>query len=166
MQKEKENKKPFDKLGFTHLETEELVGNLNILLANYHLHYQKLRNFHWNVTGPDFFDVHEKLEEQYNLTQEQIDLVAERIRIFGKNPVSNLSEYLKMSKIKEVKKIPKARDMMLEILNDFEILHSFFVDTIDSAAEIGDSGTEDMIIQFMRKMEKTHWMFTSFVKEE
>jgi starvation-inducible DNA-binding protein len=161
----KENKKTYVKLGFTQSETEKLVENLNILLANYHLHYQKLRNFHWNVTGPDFFDVHEKLEDQYNLTQEQIDLVAERIRIFGKNPVSNLSDYLEMSTIKESKKPLAARDMIKEVLKDFETLHTFFVDIIDSASEIGDAGTEDMVIDFMRKMEKMHWMFTSFVKE-
>ena len=42
-----------------------LAESLNELLANYEVHYQKLRNYHWNVTGGDFFDIHENLELQY-----------------------------------------------------------------------------------------------------
>ncbi len=40
-------KKHTGKLGFTALETVEIVGALNILLADYPIHYQKMRNFHW-----------------------------------------------------------------------------------------------------------------------
>ena len=29
------------------------VENLNKLLSDYQVFYQKLRNYHWNVTGPD-----------------------------------------------------------------------------------------------------------------
>ena len=82
----------FAKLGFSHLETAEIVLNLNKLLANYHVHYQKLRNFHWNVEGPEFFELHQKFEEQYNEVKVNIDDIAERIRIFDKKPMSTLSE--------------------------------------------------------------------------
>ena len=53
----KENiKKPFKKLGFTYLDTAEIVINLKQLLADYQVHYHRLRNFHWNVEGADFFE--------------------------------------------------------------------------------------------------------------
>ena len=48
-------KKSYIKLGFSGKETEEIVNSLNLLLANYHVFYQKLRNYHWNVTGGGFF---------------------------------------------------------------------------------------------------------------
>ena len=38
------SKKAYKKLGFTYLETAEIVVALNQLLANYQIHYQKLRN--------------------------------------------------------------------------------------------------------------------------
>ena len=41
-------------------KTEATVEQLNVLLADYHIYYQKLRNFHWNVVGENFFDLHEK----------------------------------------------------------------------------------------------------------
>ena len=47
-------------LGLDEKKIEATVQELNILLADYHLYYQKLRNFHWNVIGKNFFDLHEK----------------------------------------------------------------------------------------------------------
>jgi starvation-inducible DNA-binding protein len=156
----------FVKLGFTHLETAEVVENLNRLLANYHVHYQKLRNFHWNVEGPHFFELHQKFEEQYNEAKINIDEVAERIRIFGKNPVSTLSEYLEISELTEVYETVTAYQMVQEVLRDFETLLSFMTDVNDSANKIGDVGTVDIITTFIKKLEKKHWMFSAWLKNQ
>ncbi|NJB81847.1 Dps family protein [Wenyingzhuangia aestuarii] len=158
--------KPFAKLGYTHLETAEIVSSLNKLLASYHVHYQKLRNFHWSVVGPDFFDIHEKFEEQYNVVKLNIDEVAERIRVFGKKPTGTLKEYLEESEIKEVLVPQTGTEMVREILNDFEILLNQMNQVIDAAENINDRGTDDMISGFIFNMEKTHWMLTSFLKDE
>jgi starvation-inducible DNA-binding protein len=45
-EKTKVKKRVYAKLGYTKLETAEIVDALNKLLANYSVHYQKLRNFH------------------------------------------------------------------------------------------------------------------------
>lgn len=168
--KTKENKTSrlwaYKKLGFTKLETAELVKSMNILLANYHVHYQKLRNYHWNVKGSDFFDIHEKFEEQYNQAVENIDLVAERIRVFGYTPMSTMKEYLEKSEIKETGSDLTGMEMVAEILKDYEILLSYMVDVADAAIDVGDVGTEDMINSFIKKMEKSHWMFTAFASNK
>ncbi|NND95603.1 MAG: DNA starvation/stationary phase protection protein, partial [Flavobacteriales bacterium] len=137
----KEKQRRHAKLGFQNLEASKVVNGLNMLLANYAIHYQKLRNFHWNVEGPDFFDIHEKFEEQYNFTKETIDTLAERVRVFGKKPLSTLREYLDISEIKEVEADFKSSMMVSEILNDFEIILTHLTDVYDTAAEIGDVGT-------------------------
>jgi DNA-binding ferritin-like protein len=36
-------------------KVKPVVDHLNDLLANYHIHYQKLRGCHWNVKGKSFF---------------------------------------------------------------------------------------------------------------
>lgn len=41
-------------LGLNTDKTKSTVEQLNVLLADYHLYYQKLRNFHWNVIGKKF----------------------------------------------------------------------------------------------------------------
>ena len=158
----------YKKLGYSKDESKEIVDALNALLANYHVHYQKLRNYHWNVKGADFFDIHEQFEQQYEQAKLNIDEVAERIRVFGHRPLSTLTEYLEKSEIKETPTDAdmNGMDMVKEILNDFEILLSYMVDAADASIDIGDVGTEDMIKGFVKSMEKSHWMFTAFVSED
>lgn len=153
----------YNKLGFSQAETIEMVDALNQLLANYHIHYQKLRNYHWNVKGADFFDLHEKFEEQYNEAKLVIDDIAERIRVFGYTPMSTLSEYLATSNIKETGSNLPGTEMVEEVIKDFEVLLSFMTDVANAAINIGDVGTENMINAFIRQMEKSHWMFSAFL---
>ena len=155
--------KVYKKLGYSKDDTENIVNALNLLLANYHVHYQKLRNYHWNVKGADFFDIHEKFELQYDEAKLNIDDVAERIRVFGYTPMSTLKEYLETSDIKETGTDLSSEEMVEEILNDYEILLSYMTDVANSAIDIGDVGTENMINVFINKIEKSHWMFTAFL---
>jgi len=152
----------FRKLGFSSVETNNVVKALNLLLANYQVHYQKLRGFHWNVTGPDFFDLHEQFEVEYNAVKVNIDEIAERIRVFGKTPTSTLKEYLEYSTIKESKPGVGADQMVAEILNDFETLMEWMIESIEASNKVGDTSTADMITKMMKRMEKRHWMFTAF----
>lgn len=156
--------KPF-KLGWTTEETEEITEALNNLLANYSIHYQKLRNYHWNVKGADFFDLHEQFEQQYNEALKNIDDIAERIRIFGKTPMSTLTEYLETSKIKETVS-PLSSDLMVrELLSDYRKLLEFMSTAVEVAAQHNDSGTEEMIKKFINNIEKHHWMLSAFMAQ-
>ena len=155
-------RKPFSRLGYTKLETAELVETLNKLLANYSVHYQKLRNFHWNVKGADFFDIHEQFENQYNTAKIAIDDIAERIRVFGQTPLSTMKEYLENSDLKESGTDMTGMEMVQEILRDYELLLESMFDVVEKSIDNGDSGTEDLIKGFIKQMEKNHWMFTAF----
>ncbi|MEO9965425.1 MAG: DNA starvation/stationary phase protection protein [Reichenbachiella sp.] len=154
----------YTKLGYTKLETAEIVEGLNRLLANYSVHYQKLRNFHWNVRGGDFFEIHERFEDQYNFAKKAIDEIAERIRVFGQTPLSTMRDYLETSEIKESGTDLTAMEMVQEILKDYEILLEFMFNSIEEAIDKGDSGTEDLIKGFVKQIEKNHWMLTAFSK--
>ena len=163
LEKEKAKEmRTFKKLGFSRVETNDVVKALNLLLANYQVHYQKLRDFHWNVTGPDFFDLHEQFEVEYNAVKNNIDEIAERIRVFGKTPTSTMKEYLENSTIKEADRGVSANQMVAQILNDFETLMEWMIESIEEANKVGDTSTSDMITKMMKRMEKRHWMFTAF----
>lgn len=160
----KAKNKTFKKLGFTYLETAEIVVSLNTLLANYQVFYNKLRNFHWNIEGPDFFELHEEFENEYNTVKENIDIVAERIRVFGVKSDFTLKKTLELSKIKEQEKNLSALEMVREVMRDYEILHDSMLDGVNAALETGDVVTENMLTEFMTELEKRHWMFTSYLK--
>jgi starvation-inducible DNA-binding protein len=151
------------KLGWTTSETERIAIVLNELLANYSTHYQKLRNYHWNVKGPDFFDLHEQFETQYNEARDFIDDIAERIRVFGKTPLSTMKDYLEISEIKETTTDLKSDIMVRELLSDYRILLQYMFSVVDVAVEQNDSGTEEMVKRFINSIEKHHWMMSAFL---
>ncbi len=157
--------KSFRKLGFTYLETAEIVVALKQLFANYQIHYHKLRNFHWNVESHDFFELHQEFENEYNKVQERIDIIAERIRVFGLKPAITIEETIEMSEIQQVKSNRmEATDMVHEVLKDFDILHDKMLDVLNASLEAGDNVTEQIITEFMRDLEKRNWMFTAWSK--
>lgn len=154
--------KPY-KLGWTTEEIAEISSALNIVLANYSVHYQKLRNFHWNVKGSDFFDLHEQFEKQYTEAHTNIDDIAERIRIFGETPLSLMKDYLQVSEIKESATSLPSEIMVRELLSDYRILLQHLFNAVNIAASHEDSGTEEMLKVFINHVEKNHWMLTSFL---
>jgi len=156
--------KKFKELGFESEEALDIVNSLNILLANYQIHYQKLRNFHWNVEGSAFFELHEVFENAYNEIKVQIDDTAERIRVFGKKPHSTLKKYLEVAEIKECDNDFSSDQMVGEILSDIDMLISFIVEAYETAALAGDIATTDMLKEFLKWIEKQHWMLSAYNK--
>ncbi|MGH9628858.1 MAG: Dps family protein, partial [Bryobacteraceae bacterium] len=88
-------------IGLTEQQREGVVETLNRLLADETVLYIKTRNFHWNVAGPRFHQLHEFFEEQYEKLAGIIDDVAENARQFGGHAIGTLSEYLEKSRLKE-----------------------------------------------------------------
>lgn len=143
-------------------ETEKIVSALNQLLANYSVHYQKLRNYHWNVKGENFFDLHEQFELQYNEAKMNIDEIAERIRVFDMTPLSTMEDYLRLSEIIETGPDISSDEMVKEVMNDYRVLLNHMNKVVETAAASDDSGTEEMIKRFIKRIEKHHWMLSAF----
>ena len=80
-----------------------MCDDLNLLLSNLNVFYRKLQNYHWNITGANFFTTHEKLEEYYNKINDQIDEVAEHILTLNAQPLGTLKDYLEKTTIAEAK---------------------------------------------------------------
>jgi starvation-inducible DNA-binding protein len=145
-------------------EVKPVVDMLNDYLANYHIHYQKLRGCHWNVKGQNFFTLHIKFEELYTNAQLTIDEIAERVLTLGKPPHSRFSDYIKESTIKEVNTIGMADVTMVEtILDDMSKLIELERDLLEATDKAGDDGSNDMVNRFMQFKEKTTWMLRSFL---
>jgi len=144
-------------------EVRPVVDLLNDYLANYHIHYQKLRGCHWNIKGQNFFTLHVKFEELYTNAQLTIDEIAERVLTLGKPPHSRFADYIKESGIKETDTIGmKDLDMVEEILNDMASLIELERELLEESANAGDDGTNDMVNRFMQFKEKNTWMLRSF----
>ena len=59
---------------------DELQKAAKIAFASTFSYYLKAHNFHWNVTGADFFEYHELFGKIYEEVYGSIDAFAENIR--------------------------------------------------------------------------------------
>lgn len=143
-------------------KTTTTAKELNVLLADYHLYYQKLRNFHWNVVGHNFFDLHIKFEDMYEDAKMKVDEIAERILTLRFQPTSNLSDYLKMSNLKESSSDIKDLEMVKILLEDHGKLLKQMRKVVEKADAAGDEGTIDMIGGFIGHIEKVSWMLDAW----
>lgn len=154
-----------DYLNINNQKVLPIVTELNVLLADYHVYYQKLRNFHWNILGKNFFDLHNKFEEMYNDTRLKIDEVAERIVTLKYHPISKLSDYIEVSMVKESSPLLTDEEMVAEIVGDHKIILEQLGKVVDRAEKAKDEGTIDLMGAYIRDLEKTTWMLNAWSKD-
>jgi len=142
-----------------------IITELNTLLADYHVYYQNLRGFHWNVLGKNFFDLHEKFEELYGDARIKIDEIAERILTLRHHPISEFSSYLNNASVQEVSSMITDKEMVNGILKDHETILRQMSKVIDKAENAGDEGTIDMIGAYIGNLEKVSWMLNAWSKD-
>ncbi|MEN8817611.1 MAG: DNA starvation/stationary phase protection protein [Nonlabens sp.] len=149
-------------LNFDIEKAKDTSKELNILLADYHLYYQKIRNYHWNIVGRSFFDLHVKFEEMYDDAAIKIDEIAERILTLRYQPTSNYSDYLKLSNLKESKSELSDTDMVKNLIDDHGTILSQMSKVVKTAGECEDEGTIDLIGAYIRELETTTWMLDAW----
>jgi len=155
-----------DYLGFEKGRLEGVVQELNMLLSNYHVYYQNLRNFHWNVDGENFFDLHEQFEELYDDAKEKIDDIAERILTLRHRPLSQFSEYLAKSDVEEAGVVKDDTKMVQIILTDHKVIIENMRRLLKVADEVDDAGTDDLIGGFLEDIEKQSWMLDAWAAKK
>ena len=154
-----------NKIGLSNEATKKVAEHLDQHLADLHVLYSKLHNYHWNVEGKGFFTLHTKLEELYDGVAEEIDAVAERILMIGHRPSASLAAYLKKAKLKEAASAPvSCEDIAADLLSDYGTLVSGLRTGIAAAQDAGDEVSVDLMIGSLSEYEKTIWMLDAFLK--
>ncbi|CAM1333432.1 Dps family protein [Tenacibaculum aestuariivivum] len=155
-------------MNYLNMQNESILPvakELNQLLADYHVYYQKLRNFHWNIVGKNFFELHVKFEEMYGDARVKIDEIAERILTLQYHPISRYSRYLKISNISEESPFQTDADMVCILLEDHKTLLKQMTNVIKKAEEAEDEGTIDLIGGYIASLEKTSWTLNAWTKK-
>lgn len=141
----------------------KLIASLNDFLCDEAVYYQKLRNYHWNVKGPSFFQLHMKFEEMYTATAMHVDGIAERVLALGGTPRSTLSDYLEHSRLSEDADIPKAEQMVSNLNSDIEVLLSQVSTLKEIAEELEDDSTVNLLDDIQDSHEANDWMLRAFL---
>jgi starvation-inducible DNA-binding protein len=143
-------------------KTNEILKQLQ---ADATVFNQKLRAFHWTVTGERFFQFHEKFEEAYNRWADHIDDVAERIVINSGTPLLSLESVKAASTIQEESGVRPARAMVESVVADSRRLLEILRNAIQVAESEGQRGTVNLLDEIRDKEEKALWMLSACLEE-
>jgi starvation-inducible DNA-binding protein len=152
-------------IGLAVATREDVSEGLSRALADSWMLYTKLRNFHWNVTGPLFRTLHELFEEQYTEIAEGIDVIAERIRALGAFAPGNHSAFMELSKIEETENVPPAEEMVRQLVDAHETLIQTLREVAEMAGDAEDIGSEDLMVERLRVHAKQAWMLRATLED-
>ena len=152
-------------IGIDESSRREIADGLSKLLADTYTLFLKTHNFHWNVTGPMFQSLHVTFETQYNELFLASDAIAERIRSLGFPAPGSYSEFSKLTAVKEATTVPKANEMVRQLVEGHETLARTARSIFPAAEKGADEATIDLLTGRLDVHEKTAWMLRSMLEE-
>ena len=144
-------------------KSEAVVEKLNILLSSEMLYYQNVRGYHWNIKGPQFFELHMKFEELYNEAAAFADEVAERILMLKGKPLHTYSDFLKHSIVNETANVSKDSECVKNVVQHSEKLLALVNEILEMATKNEDEGTMNLMSDQVNVIEARLWMFSSWL---
>ncbi len=139
----------------------DIAEGLKRLLADSYTLYLQTHNFHWNVVGPQFRDLHLMFEEHYTELAAAVDEIAERIRTLGVAAPGTFKEFSKLSSVDEVEGITSANEMVNILTKGHEKLVKTCRNVLKLTENVDDESTLALVSDRMRIHEKTAWMLRS-----
>lgn len=141
---------------------------LQDILASTYALYLMTHNYHWNVEGNNFINLHKLFESQYLELFEAVDVIAERIRALGEyalpfenKDILDISKLMSNALNKETKANERAERMLRNLisLNEAVIAHCQLAKDISRADH--DDETENLIVERVTVHQKSLWMLRS-----
>lgn len=144
-------------------QNRQIVADLlNQLLADETVLYIKIRNYHWNIQGPNFYSLHGLFEEHYTQLAIMIDDIAERVRQLGHFALGSMKNYLSITNLTEsIHDDLNANTMLINLVNDHETIIRMLRNNILKCEEANEPATADLMTSLVEKHEKMVWMLRS-----
>lgn len=145
-------------IGINRQDREAVAEHLKRLLADSYTLYLQTHNFHWNVTGPMFNQLHIMFEEHYTELSVAVDDIAERIRSLDIAAPGTYKDFVELSSIEEVQGVPDALTMAKILTKSHEQVVKTCRTALKVAQDSDDESSAALISDRMRIHEKTAWM--------
>ena len=143
---------------------KDLAKALSFVLADTYALYLKTQNYHWNVTGPKFIQLHNLLEDHYLTLAESVDDIAERIRTLGERAPGTFSQFSELTSLKEETSLTNADDMIADLSKSHMLVASKIREVANMSDSLNDIGTSELLGARLADHEKKNWMLSSLLK--
>jgi starvation-inducible DNA-binding protein len=152
-------------IGLQKKDRKVITDALSRVLADTFILYIKTHGFHWNVTGSNFYSLHNFFKELYENLIEGGDTIAERIRSLGNLAPSSFSEFYRLSAIKEeTHQLLEATDMVRQLALDNELIIRRMKEVFDIAETNSDCVTADMMSARIEFHSLAAWKLRSYLE--
>jgi starvation-inducible DNA-binding protein len=146
------------------LELEEAVrldmtAQLNQLLADTMTLRDLYKKSHWQVAGPTFYQLHLLFDKHFDEQVELVDSIAERVQLLGGVSIAMAPD---VAEVTQIERPPRGREeipvQLSRLLDAHRIIIGQTRKLARRASELGDDGTNDLLIsEVLRTNELEVW---------
>lgn len=143
---------------------ETLQEIMKKALAETFAFYLKTQNYHWNVEGMFFSQLHDFFGKIYNEVYDSVDSMAEEIRTLDTYAPGSFTRFLELSEIQCELNVPEPKEMISRLIADNQILLSTLNMAFKLANEFDKQGLADFLAGRIDAHNKHAWMLNSTLK--
>jgi starvation-inducible DNA-binding protein len=145
---------------------QQIIDILNARLADTVDLKTQAKQAHWNVKGPEFFQLHELFDSIAGHLDDQADLIAERVTALGGTALGTARIAAATSAIPEydldavggLDHVVALSERLAKAANQFRA-------DIDRADDLDDKGTSDLFTQITREADKDLWFLEAHLQK-
>ncbi|RZA35948.1 MAG: DNA starvation/stationary phase protection protein [Lysobacteraceae bacterium] len=146
--------------------TTDIAASLTGLLADVMVLYQKTKNFHWHLSGPNFRDYHLMLDEQGDQIFAMTDVIAERARKVGGTTLRSVGHIHRIQRLLDNDAdYVTPQDMLAELADDNRQFTGFLRATHAVCEEYNDVATTSLIEVWIDETERRSWFLFESTRE-
>lgn len=140
----------------------EMTEQLNLLLADTMTLRDLYKKSHWQVSGATFYQLHLLFDKHYEEQVETVDAIAERIQLLGGVSLAMAADVAETTRIERP---PRGREevpvQISRLLDAHQIVVRHCRTLARLAAELGDDGTNDLVVSdVLRANELQAWFLS------
>jgi len=137
----------------------EMTEQLNQIVADTMTLRDLYKKSHWQVAGPTFYQLHLLFDKHFGEQAELVDMIAERIQLLGGISIAMAPDVAETTRIERA---PRGREEVPVQLSRLVDAHQTIISLVRvvarRASELGDDGTNDLLIsQVLRTNELQTW---------
>jgi len=140
----------------------EMTEKLNQLLADTITLRDLYKKCHWQVMGPTFYQLHLLFDKHYEEQNDLVDGIAERIQLLGGVSLAMAAD---IAETTQIQRPPRGREevpvQLSRLLDAHQVIVSQCRELADRADELGDDGTNDLVVSdVLRTSELQTWFLS------
>jgi starvation-inducible DNA-binding protein len=143
---------------------DKFVNQLKIAFASQYAFAIKTQNYHWNVEGSDFYQLHNLFEDIYTEVYGAVDDFAENIRKIKAYTPASLERFSALTAISDEVEVLDPSAMVAELLRDAEKMQEIMKVLFKEAEARGENGLSNFLADRQDAFAKHAWFLRATAK--